>query len=94
MTWQDPENRSEIESFNGKKLPGRFEKSYLGRIEALHRGFKLYTEYVVEKDMYYDTANLLKAEDKKEVNAGISWLFRSFLFSSLVATKLTNRKEQ
>ena len=80
-TWQDPENRSEIEAFNGKKLPGRFEKSYLGRIEALHRGFKLYTEYVVEKDMYYDTANLLKAEDKKEVNAGISWLFRSFLFS-------------
>jgi len=80
-TWQDPENRSEIEAFNGKKLPGRFEKSYLGRIEALHRGFRLYAEYVLEKDMYYDTANLLNAEDKKEVNAGISWLFRSFLFS-------------
>ena len=30
--------------------------------------------------MYYDTANLLKAEDKKEINACVSWLFRSFLF--------------
>ena len=80
-TWQDPENRSENEAFNGKQLSGRFEKSYLGRIEARHRGFKVYCEYVMEKGMYYDTANLLKAEDKKETNAGVSWLFRSFLFS-------------
>ena len=80
-TWQDPENRSEIEAFDGKKLPGRFEKSYLGRIEVQYRGFRVYAEYVDEKDMYYDTANLLKTEDKEEINAGASWLFRSFLFS-------------
>ncbi len=81
ITWQDTENRSQITAFNGKKLPGRFEKSYLGRIEARLKGFKVFSEYITEKDMFYDTANLLKAEDKKEVNAGISWLFHSFLFS-------------
>lgn len=80
-TWQDTENRSEIKAFNGKSLPGRFEKSYLGRLEARYGGFKVYSEYVIEKGLFYDTANLLKAEDKKEINAGVSWLFRSILFN-------------
>jgi iron complex outermembrane receptor protein len=80
-TWQDTENRGKIKAFNGKKLPGRFEKSYLGRIEARYEGFKVYCEKIIEEEMYYDTANLLKAENKKEINAGVSWLFHSILFS-------------
>ncbi len=80
-TRQDTENKSEIKAFNGKKLPGRFEKSYLGRIEARYKGFKVYYEKIIEEGLYYDTANLLKAADKKEINAGTSWLFRSFLFT-------------
>ncbi len=80
-SWQDTENQSEIPAFDGKKLPGRFEKSYLTRIEARYGDFKLYAEYLAEKDLYYDTANLLEAEDKEEVNAGISWLFRSALLT-------------
>lgn len=80
-TWQDTENKSEIKAFNKKKLPGRFEKSYLGRIEARYKGFKVYYEKTIGEGLYYDTANLLRAEDKKEINAGISWLFHSFLFT-------------
>lgn len=80
-TWQDPENRSQIKAFNGKKLPGRFEEAYFGRVEAQYEAFKMYIEKIIEKGMYYDTANLLKAKDKKEVNAGISWLFHPLLFS-------------
>lgn len=79
--WQDTENQSEISAFDGKKLPGRFEKSYLARVESRYGNFKLYAEYTAEKNLYYDTANLLEAEDKEEVNAGISWLFRSALIS-------------
>lgn len=78
-TWQDPENQSDISAFNGKQLPGRFEKSYLGRLEATYRGLTVYGEYVVDKDMYYDTANLRKADNKKEINAGISYRYRSVL---------------
>lgn len=88
-TWQDPVNESEIKAFHGKKLPGRFETSYLGRIEAKYTGFKVYAEYVKQTGMYYDSANLLQAEDKKEINAGISWLFHSFLFG-LEGKNLTN----
>ncbi|MDY6974077.1 MAG: TonB-dependent receptor, partial [Thermodesulfobacteriota bacterium] len=80
-TWQDTENRSEISAFDGKQLSGRFERSFSGRIEARYEGFKIDFEYVGERGMYYDTANLLKADDKKEINAGVSWLFRSFLCS-------------
>jgi iron complex outermembrane receptor protein len=32
----------------------------------------------LESGMYYDTANLLPAKDKKEINAGISYLLGSW----------------
>ncbi|MGD9877977.1 TonB-dependent receptor [Desulfococcus sp.] len=76
-TWQDPKNRSDIPAFDGKNLPGRFESAYLARLEATYEGLTLFGEYVVEKDMYYDTANLRKADDKEEINAGISYRYRS-----------------
>jgi len=80
-TWQNPENQSKIKDADGKKLAGRFGESYLGRLEANYEGFKIYAEYLSEKNVYYDTPNLLKAKDKEEINAGISWLFRSALLS-------------
>jgi iron complex outermembrane receptor protein len=73
-TWQDPENRSGIEAFDGKNLPGRFETAWRARLEARWRGWKAHLEYLREDGMFYDAANLLPAEDKKEINAGISWL--------------------
>ncbi len=73
-TWQDPENRSGVGAFNGKNLPGRFETAYRGRLAARFRGWKAHLEYIREEDMFYDAANLLPAEDKKEINAGISRL--------------------
>lgn len=76
-TWQDPENRSDIPAFDGKTLPGRFESSYLARMETAYGGFTLFGEYVIDMDMYYDTANLRKAEDKEEINVGVSYEYRS-----------------
>ncbi len=90
-TWQDPANKSEVKAFNGKKLPGRFENSYLGRLEARYAGVKVYGEYIRETGMYYDSANLLPAKDKNEFNAGVSWLLHSFLFS-LEGRNLTNEQ--
>ncbi|WP_207688523.1 TonB-dependent receptor domain-containing protein [Desulfonema limicola] len=80
-TWQKPENQGEIAAFDGKNLPGHFEKSYLARLEARHQGIKVYLEFLHDKDMYYDTANLRKAEDKNELNAGISFIYNNWLFS-------------
>ena len=80
-TWQDPVNQSQVKAFSGNILPGRFQNSYLGRFEARYAGVKVFGEYLRETGMFYDSANLLPAKDKNQVNAGISWLFHSFLFS-------------
>jgi len=90
-TWQDPVNKSQVAAFDGNILPGRFQTSYLGRLEAWYAGVKVFGEYVRETGMYYDSANLLPAKDKNEINSGISWLFHSFLFS-LEGRNLTNEQ--
>ncbi len=80
-TYQDTENQSDIKAFDGKSLPGRFDQTYLARLEGVYKKIKIYVEYIREADMYYDTANLRKARNRNEVNAGISWNFKSFLVS-------------
>jgi outer membrane receptor protein involved in Fe transport len=80
-TWQDPTNESQVKAFSGKILPGRWQGAYLGRIEGMHAGLKAYVECIRETGMYYDSANLLPAKDKTLFNAGISYLFHSFLLS-------------
>ena len=88
-TWQDPKNESRIKAFGGKVLPGRWQRSYLGRIEGRYAGFKAHVECIHETGMYYDSPNLVQAADKTLFNAGISWLYDSFLFS-LEARNLGN----
>jgi iron complex outermembrane receptor protein len=77
-TWQDPVQENEIKAFDGKTLPGRFQESYLARVEAVYGWARLYAEILTENGLFYDAANLLEAEDKKEINLGLSLLLRSF----------------
>lgn len=75
LTLQDTENQSEIASFDGKDLPGRYATSWMGKAEFRYRDALAYVEYLADRDMYYDTANLLKAANKEVVNIGGSYLF-------------------
>ena len=81
-TYQDTENLSDIKAFKGKKLAGRAEESYLIRLEAQYGGLKVYCEQVEEKGLFYDTANLLEAKDKREINAGATWLVGPVLINA------------
>lgn len=81
VTWQDAEDRSDIQVARGKRLPGRYEWAWVGRFEVRHQGFKIYWEVNREEGMYYDRANLLKARTKDEVNLGLSWLYRATLLN-------------
>ena len=92
-TWQTPVNQSQIGGFNGKKLAGLFEKSYLARIESNFRNFKIYLENIRNEDMYYDTANLIAAENKIESNAGITWGYDPFQINVEVKNFEDNRYE-
>ena len=64
----------------GNKAPPH-QTSFFGRIEALFGTVELYAEYVSERDRYYNLDNNHKAENKKEINFGVSYLFRSVLLS-------------
>lgn len=78
-TWQDTENQSQIKAFEGKNLPGRYDESYLGRLEARFGGCKVYMEKISEKGRYFDTANLLEAEDTNETNVGASYNYQDLV---------------
>ena len=72
-TFQEAINHGEIKVFEGKELPGRFNRSYFAKLEFNWEGLKVYGEYQAQKGMYYDTANLLPAEDKNVFNVGASY---------------------
>ncbi len=79
-TWQDPENRSDIAAFDGKRLPGRYSRKVFLRVEQLVSRFKLYYEFDHESGVFYDAANLLSARDVNKHNLGVnaelgSWRF-------------------
>ncbi len=76
-TWQDSENLSKISSFRHKNLPGRWEKAYLGRLEWEIGEFTAHVEYQADKNMYYDSANLLKASDKEDISVGLKWVHKA-----------------
>jgi iron complex outermembrane receptor protein len=80
-TYQDTKNLDERKAFYGNQLPGRWKQQYLARLEAAYWQVKLWVEYRLKGDMYYDTANLLKAENQKLLDAGFSWLWDPFVLS-------------
>ncbi len=71
VTLQEPRNTSDVTAFDGKQLPGRYARSWLGRLEAQRWGARVHLEYLVDQDMYFDSANLLRAADREELNLGL-----------------------
>ncbi|MBN2707067.1 MAG: TonB-dependent receptor [Deltaproteobacteria bacterium] len=71
-TWQKSENRGDIGAFRGRELPGRWEKSFLARLENRWGRLRSYLEYQGQSGMYYDAANLLPASAKNLLNCGLT----------------------
>ena len=59
-------------------------KKVLHTVLTKFKKFKIYAERLVQKHMYYDTANLLPAKDKDEINVGFSVLYKKFKFTLTV----------
>lgn len=72
-TWQDAENRNRFPAFRGKQLPGQARLSTALFLEyPFYRG-RLRYEFAGRFDAYYDTANLLPAEDQAVHSLGFDW---------------------
>lgn len=88
-TWQDTENKSRVKTFNGRHLPGKFARSWLAKARFTFQNMVFNVAYICEDDMYYDTANLLPAKTKTEINADVSWVWRNIVLT-LAAKNITN----
>ena len=72
LTMQQPRNTSRtIPAFYGKRLPGRYVLASLARLDAGTTRLRAHLEWRFEGGQYYDSANLLPAPDKHEINAGL-----------------------
>ncbi len=80
-TFQDTKNKSKINAFNRKQLPGKFRHSWLTKAQFNYSGVSLAIIYVFEDGMYYDTANLLPAKSKSEINASLSWVWKTMILT-------------
>jgi iron complex outermembrane receptor protein len=90
-TWQDTSNKSDNPALDGKQLPGRYEKSLFVRLDADITRLNLYAEYLREDNMYYDSTNLLKADDKQSVTLGGKYLYRALQLRLEVKNIFNNR---
>lgn len=80
-TWQDTENKSPVEAFDGNALPGRFRHSWLAEARFTRGDLSLGVTYIREDDMFYDTANLLPAKTKSEINLSLAWAWKALVLT-------------
>lgn len=73
-TWQDSENVSRnIFTYIGKRVPGVYHRSAMLRSTWHWQPFQLDVSWHFDDDLYYDSANILPAEPRRTVDAGITW---------------------
>lgn len=73
-TVQDSENTSaSVRDRHNKQLPGVYHQSLLVSSRWQLRPFEVDLSYQYDDDLYYDAANLLAADARQLVNAGVSW---------------------
>ncbi len=74
VTWLATSDRSDIAAFADKRLPGIFQRSGFLRLQRRFVDLTVFYEYHLEQDLFYDRANLLRADNRTEHNAGIRYL--------------------
>lgn len=84
LTLQDPLNQSQITAFADKRLPGRASQSGYLRLDYRRGKLGLFYELEAEAGRYYDSANLLPAEDRALHNLGARYRLGEFLLSAEV----------
>lgn len=86
LTVQDSENRSQIRGFRGQQLPGEAAVDGALSVRWKNPQWKLEYTFKLNKDRYYDSANLLRAADQQTHSASISRNFAAWR----VAVELNN----
>ncbi len=78
-TYMDTRIGSELSAFDDNQLPGRFAQTYRLTLAYMHAPWRYAFESQLREDMFFDSANLLPAEEQS--------------FSNVVAQRKTGRWE-
>lgn len=73
LTWQDAQQVSNIEAFDGRQLPGEAEWVGGARLEWRNKRWRAWYALDVERTRFFDTGNLLAASDSTLHQAGFTW---------------------
>ncbi|MBD2858684.1 TonB-dependent receptor [Spongiibacter sp. KMU-158] len=68
----DSKNQSDIRSSQGKKLPGIYHQSAGAGVVIVHKNTRAQIHYQHHSELYYDSANGVEADTKKELNASLT----------------------
>lgn len=95
LTLMDSKNNSEINSQNGKKLPGLYHQILYADISGYWGPTKTTLSATVEDDLYYDPANSEseKPAQKELINLNIRYQLQQHTFD-LLANNLTDQQYQ
>lgn len=81
LTWQDTEQITELDSTDGKQLPGQATVVLGARLEWAYGQWRSWYGVDHERDRFYDTGNLLRAPDNTVQHAGLQWQQKPFTVS-------------
>lgn len=74
LTLQDSTNNSDIASFQGQQLPNQAARTAYARVSYdLLQSWRLWSEVNVIQDRFFDSGNLLPAENATTFNLGALW---------------------
>lgn len=72
----DSINKTDVQSFNGKVLPGYYQQSLSLRYAYSLKHWSYSAEADIKRNMYYDRSNLLKGDDVNLLNIGVRHYFK------------------
>jgi len=88
----DSENKSDIQSEHGKKLPGIYHQSYQYGATWQRSQFSIELSRICDRELYYNRVNNAQADDRKTIDASVTWQPTANFNLNLVASNLTDEE--
>ena len=76
----DSDNQSNIKAFKGKQIPSIYHQTYGAGIALQQPSFRFSVDVLRQEDMYYNSANAVKADDKTLVGSSFTYYWPQITF--------------
>lgn len=83
-TLQNPRNKNRFTGFENRILPGEARQLYFSRLTYKPSAFSVWYEWSSNQQRFYDTANILPAEDTSVHDIGMNWSDKNWQISTRI----------